>query len=268
MNSTFNIKRFGLLLKKQWFEFGKIYLITLAVVAGIILSFYSFALYSFSPYDSIERQFNFREPLFIILGILFITIISSNYYAHLGQKSKAIIDLMLPASVFEKFLTGVLFSSFISIVSYVVVFKVIDLTFLNLTFSSYEVTRTVTSEEGVSTITSYNEQLFSRYLMDIDSELLALFILIPFLLTSIFLLGSIYFNRFHYIKTTISTMTFVALASFVVFKTTEFLNSGKMPRNTSGNHENDYLCLIPLSIALLTLIIWGITYVRLKEKEV
>ena len=42
MNNTFNIQRLGLLLKRQWLEFGKIYLITVAVALGVIITFYGF----------------------------------------------------------------------------------------------------------------------------------------------------------------------------------------------------------------------------------
>lgn len=267
MNSTINIKRFGLLLKKQWLEFGKIQLIALAVVIGIILSFYSYALYRFDTRSTLESLFYFREPLFIVLGILFITINSSNCFAHLGQKSKATIDLMLPASVFEKFLAGVLFSSFLSILSYVLIFKVIDAAFINLTYKGYHTTISWTVE-NVTKSYSYNAYFFDNYLNRADSVLLLSIILFPLLLTSIFLLGSIYFNSFHYIKTAVSTMIFVAIAFFVVFKAKEFLTFGMKMKNIPDNQENVYLFLYPLSIALLTLIIWIITYVRLKEKEV
>ena len=87
MNNTFNIQRLGLLLKRQWLEFGKIYLITLAVALGVIITFYGFSTWSiiaedrpFSPW-----ALNFREPFFLIFGFLFITVIASSYFAHLGQ---------------------------------------------------------------------------------------------------------------------------------------------------------------------------------------
>src|SRR5690606_28218625 len=111
-----------------------------------------------------------------------------------GQKSKAIIDLMLPASVFEKFLAGVLFSAFFSILSYVFIFQVIDIVSINLTYKDYHTTITVISD-GVTRTRSYNGYFFSRHL-DIVSKLFSVVILFPFFLTSIFLLGSIYFNRF------------------------------------------------------------------------
>ena len=133
MNNTFNIQRFGLLLKRQWLEFGKIYLITLAVALGVIITFYGFSTYNAitenGPFHT--RLLGFREPLFLIFGFLFITIIASNYFAHLGQKPKAIIDLMIPASTFEKFLTGILFTSILSTVSFIIIFYLTDLVFVS-----------------------------------------------------------------------------------------------------------------------------------------
>ena len=98
MNNTFNLQRFGLLLKRQWLEFGKIYLVSLVVALGVIIAFYGFALWPYliqTVKEPFDFRLNFREPLFFIFGFIFISIIASNHFAHLGQKPKAIIDLLL-----------------------------------------------------------------------------------------------------------------------------------------------------------------------------
>ncbi len=141
MNNTFNIQRLGLLLKRQWLEFGKIYLITVAVALGVIITFYGFLLSSYFIYHSRQPDYyslNFREPLFLIFGFLFITIIASSYFAHLGQKPKATIDLMIPASTFEKFLTSIFFTGILSTVSFVIIFYLTDLAFVSKLRSIYQ----------------------------------------------------------------------------------------------------------------------------------
>ena len=179
MNNTFNIQRFGLLLKRQWLEFGKIYLISLAVVLGIFLTFYGYNAYLFSFYGQLADHYEnsylfFREPLFIVLGLLFVTVIASSYFAHLGQKPKAIIDLMIPASTFEKFLTGVFFTSILTSASFLLLFYLTDLAFV------MNIKAKMPAEQYF--FVKNNPNAFKPIY------------LIPFFVSSVFLLGSIYFS--------------------------------------------------------------------------
>ncbi len=259
MNNTFSIHRFGLLLKRQWLEFGKIYLISLAVVLGVLITFYSVTLWSVlneqSPFRS--QLLHFRVPLFLVFGFIFISVIASSYFAHLGQKSKAIIDLMIPASTFEKFMGGLIFASVLSISSFLILFYLTDLAFISKLQSMYK-----------------NDQASMEYFFrQGESDHFFPIYFMPFLITSIFMLGSIYFEKFHYIKTTIVVMIFVGIWTAIVAKLGEVLFEGRIPvannqmRHMFSERETaEYLGA--LLIVVLTLIFWTITYVRLKEKEV
>ncbi|HTN00177.1 MAG TPA: hypothetical protein VL088_15580 [Pedobacter sp.] len=270
MNNTFNIQRFGLLLRRQWLEFGKIYLITLAVVLGVIITFYGFATWSTiaENYPFSERSMHFREPLFLIFGFLFITVISSSYFAHLGQKPKAIIDLMIPASTFEKFLTGILFTAVLSTISFLVIFYLTDLAFVSKLRSIAHSTTKISSG-GITKTVDNITYFFSK---NNPREFKSIFILTPFFVTSLFLLGSIYFNRFHYIKTAISLMIFSGIWTFIIVKAGQALFEGRISVNHGNGNMNDGKFWAELAIfalmLLLTAIVWSITYVRLKEKEV
>jgi hypothetical protein len=258
MNNTFNIQRFGLLLKRQWLEFGKIYLIIMGVALGIIIAFYGFgfAKVLFEGEEISAREANFREPLFLILGFLFISIIASSYYAHLGQKPKAIIDLLIPASTFEKFLSGIFFTAILSTLSFLILFYLTDLAFISKVkghINGYD--------------TEVLEYFFKRNWKNAFMPVFA----IPFFVTSVFLLGSVYFNRFHYIKTAISVMIFSGIWTYISYKAGKILFDGRIPVNMDGNNhmdQRDGELLILLLFSVLTLVFWGITYVRLKEKEV
>lgn len=260
MNNTFNIQRFGLLLKRQWQEFGKIYLITLAVALGVIVTFYSFALTNVitEEYGFTSRILNFREPLFIIFGFLFITVIASSYFAHLGQKPKAIIDLMIPASTFEKFLTGVFFTAILSVVSFVLIFYITDLAF-------------IAKIKNISI--KYGEPATYFFVKNSPKEFASIYTIVPVFTTSIFLAGSIYFNRFHYIKTAISVMIFSGIWAYLIYKIGQTLFDGRIRvEQVDMNTNNAPKGLIELGVfavfLLLTAIFWTITYVRLKEKQV
>jgi len=269
MNNTFNIQRFGLLLRRQWLEFGKIYLVSLAVLLGIFIAFYGYNTYEYifeyeksGQLQDGHRVLNFRIPVFAITGIIFGTLVSSTYFSHLGQKPKAVIDLMIPASTFEKFLGGVLFTALLATVSYLVLFYLTDLLFVMKVRSFFEeVTKTAVTDENRM------EFFFTENNPD-DFKVLYF---IPFGITSIFLFGSIYFNRFHYIKTAISVMLFSGLWTLIIVKAGQWLFDGRIPKEINEslfNGKNDVEWMMSLLIVTLTLIFWGLTYLRLKEKEV
>lgn len=254
MNNTFDIQRFGLLLKRKWLEFGKIYLITLAVVFGVILAAYAIAFWpvftGLEPFN--ERKISFRVPLFIGLGFLFLTAVASSYFAHLGQKPKTIIDLLIPASTFEKFLAGVFFTGILSTISYLLIFFLTDVVFVaNLQDAARD-----------------KVYFFSI----VRHGLYAPVYILPLFVTSIFLLGSVYFEKFHYIKTALSVMVFIGVWMAVVFKSGELLTRGRHAvENNPIVHSGDKSpleCMLTLLLIVLTIVFWVITYVRLKEKEV
>ncbi len=275
MNNTFNIQRFGLLLKRQWLEFGKIYLITLAVALGVIVTFYSFSLYGFITGDGplYERSLNFREPLFLIFGFLFITVIASSYFAHLGQKPKATIDLMIPASTFEKFLTGIFFTALLSTLSFIIIFYLTDLAFITkLKSMAHMIGRETFDSETGENIKSEMSNLSYFFVQNgFDHKFIPIYGL-PFFVTSIFLLGSIYFNKYHYIKTAIFTMIFSGIWTWIMVKSGQTIFDGRIMINDSQREYHNFKGLIELGlfflILLLTAIFWSITYTRLKEKQV
>lgn len=261
MNNTFNIQRFGLLLKRQWLEFGKIYLISLAVALGIMITVYGFTVI---PFFNGERnvdayhELTVRIPLFIILGFLFISVIASSYFAHLGQKSKAIIDLMIPASTFEKFMAGLFFTGFLSTACFLVLFYLTDLAFIT----------SLKNHVGTEESKTFYYFFSDRYIL---KEATPFFIyVVPFFVTSIFLLGSVYFERFHYIKTAISVMIFSGIWTFIMIKVGKliFENKSSIQMNSHQNMQHTTEWMVFGLFTLLTLIFWSITYVRLKEKEV
>ena len=272
MNNTFNINRFGLLLKRQWLDFGKIYLISLVVLLGIVVGFYSYSIPSPLKDNNFDYDGNldmrFRYPLFLILGFVFISIVASSYFNILGQKSRAILELMTPASLFEKFLAGVVYTAIISLFSYLLIFYLTDLAFVKYLNSHLDTFKGLLPKNGavreVETITYqvFNDEGYRKYCGS--------FFAFPFLITSLFLLGSVYFNRFHYIKTALSVMVFIGLASYLVIKLSIWLMEGKVANHHHFRKEDkDWVLLtILLVTSITTLIVWTITYIRLKEKEV
>lgn len=275
MNNTFDIQRFSLLLKRKWLEFGKIYLITLAVAFGVMLIAYTIAIW---PLMTDLRAFSdrilfFREPLFLVFGFLFITAVASTYFSHLGQKPKTIIDLLIPASTFEKFMAGVFFTAILTTVSFVVLFLLTDLVFVTKLRSMYNsVSKTTSYTDAQNTATVIKDNVAYLFIRNKPNLFLPLYV-VPFFVSSIFLLGSIYFNKFHYIKTALSVMVFTGIWTFIIVKAGQYLTDGRHavenPRQIIHDPGKDTIeWLLTLLLLVLTIVFWAITYVRLKEKEV
>lgn len=270
MNNTFNINRFGLLLKRQWLDFGKIYLISLVVLLGILVGFYSYSIPSplknnNFDYDG-DLDMRFRYPLFLILGFVFISIVASSYFNILGQKSRAILELMTPASTFEKFLGGIFYTAILSLATYLILFYLVDLPFvkyINAHLSEFKMSGAKASlPKPVESISAQivNDENYRNYLLH--------FITVPFLITSIFLVGSIYFNRFHYIKTAISVMVFGVLwVTSTIFVMRRLTSNTVWVGNYYWQDESNILFIMSLMGILLTLAFWLISFIRLKEKE-
>ena len=273
MNDIFNINRFGLLLRRQWLEFGKIFLITLGVAFGVIATFYSLNFWPVFFYDSLSYvSIGFREPLFVIFGFLFITVVASNYFAHLGQKPKTIIELLLPASTFEKFLASVVFTAILSVLGYILIFYITDLVFMT---KLRDIPIGVNSGRYYPQTIDGKEVNVDRYVyifQAMKKDMFLPFYTAPLFVTSVFLLGSIYFEKFHYIKTAIAVMLFSGIAGYVVAKVAEFLMSNRRPIGINGfliiRGTNTLELIAMFVVLLLTMAFWAITYVRLKEKEV
>ncbi len=264
MNNTFNINRFGLLLKRQWLEFGKIYLISFGVLIGVLALFYSISLTDHNLQYLSSRTLSFRLPLFLITGFLFVSIVANSYFMHLGQKPKAIINILVPASNIEKFLCAIFYTLIIGIPSYLFCFYLIDLSFISSIRATHSLTESYTDYQGKKVVVDYLTYFFSTGNIKEAYQ----FYYVPLLINSVFLLGSIFFQNFHYIKTAITIMVFG-----VLWVTSTIFVMQKLTNNTVwvGSHywqdERNIFFTMSLVCILLTLAFWFISFIRLKEKE-
>ncbi len=268
MSNTFQTNRFLSLVLRQWIGFGKIYLMSLGIAAGVIAAFYGYALYEFrAAVDYIPSELHdFRIPLFIFLGLFFVTIISASYFSDYGQKSKAIFELLIPASRLEKFLTAMVYTIIVCLLSYIMVFWLIDFAFVSYMRSLATSSSTIHADEiknidhSLGYITAYYK----------PGERAKYFFFLPFLLNAIFLLGSIAYRNFQYIKTAVALIVYIALWSFGTVYIMKTLTDGSVTvgQNTFW-HNDDHIFQLFLSVGVfVTLILWGIAFLRLTEKEV
>ena len=282
MNNTFNLNRFGLLVKRQWLEFGKIYLISLLVITGVIIGFYFFGLPEpdkhptdpASIYNHDDQGYvylHFRLPLFLVLGFMFISIIASGYFSLLGQKAKAIIELMTPASTLEKWLCGVFYTGILSVLSFLLIFYLTDMVFVNyLQKIVGHISYTLPTEINAApkTVMLGVKPFFVEFFEHKEIQYLAL---VPLMITSIFLLGSAYFNRFHYIKTAVVVMLFCTVLIYVISRVAIWLTVNKVQDSAGFGFRyngNEILTYMLIGTVFITLFFWAVTFFRVKEKEV
>lgn len=271
MSNLFNTTRFFALIRRQWIGFGRIYLMSIGVIAGVIFCFYAFNIGT--DYNEIKNEsahvysvLNFRSPLFCVLGLFFVTVISSSYFADLGRKTKAIFELMIPASQLEKFLVGIFYTVIISISSYLLLYYLIDLAFVSYLRGFGPAVRTEVNSLGEQVTVD-----FWQYYFDVDyPKGIGNILFLPILLNAIFLLGGIIFKSYQYIKTAVSLVLYcvVWMSLFVYFMKTQTENT---VQQINGNYWSDIdhiFGLITVTGIVLTFIFWGIAFLRLKEKEI
>lgn len=262
MNQTFNLNRFAMLFKKYTIENYKIYLMSTAVLAGILLLFMGFVSYQDNGHLPQAVQYSFFIAFLLIAGCIFTSMI----FTDLGDKKKAIPTLTLPASSFEKYFVGWLYSFLIFQVVYVALFYL---------------SATIIVQLGHPGTPQQENSVINLIANDYRPHPYYAFLIYTFL-HAIAFLGAIYFKKMHFIKTafTFFICTFLLglinrpiLASMFdqsVDGTSIFspisISNGKSAYSIHAVSLPDYLGAILLSV--IVLILWVSAYYKLKEKEV
>jgi hypothetical protein len=256
MNDLFNAKRFALLFIKHTAEHYKTYLMALAVLIGVMVLGGSFLVYLIPGAIDKQVQGVLYVPILFLAG----TIFTSTVFADFGDPKKAIASLTLPASNFEKFLVGWLFS-------YVLFFFVFTGSFYLILVILLHLKHFQNQPAEFFNIFSWN----------------AFFLFTEFsLLHSITICGAIVFNKLQFIKT--AFCFFIAIA-FLILVNTLFIEASigreirpAIPFSNIEFVENNRFydvgairqtdMAVPWLIIAVAIIFWTAAYYRMKEKEV
>lgn len=256
MNNIFNAKRFSLLFIKQLTEHYKTYLMSLTVLLGVMLVGGSFLVYLIPAPIDLGMQTVLFSTIYFLAGTIFTSII----FADLSDRKKAVGYLTLPASHFEKFIIGWLFSYVIFSLIYIGCFYLILMLLLNLKHWPNQHTEVFNVFAGPMTF---------------------LFVVFT-LLHSIAMWGAVFFEKLHFIKT--AFCFFISLVVLTLMNTwfietligrevrtaTPYSNIMFFENNrnvgVAGLRQNDVL--VVYIIIFIAMILWAATYYRLKEKQV
>ncbi len=275
MNQTFSFQRFSLLVAKNWAENKKRYLLSLVAYISLVFVWYVFIMLTD---DGHPMARGLQEVTFVFSLLLVGPFFASQFFSELGSKTKATSYLMVPASTLEKLLCSLLYTIVLFFVLFVMAFYFVD--FLAVLIAN-------TFHPSYNGVTTVNGTLAKTRVINIfdsknaSNDLSYHFFIVFSILQSVFLLGSVYFQKYSYIKTVISLTLILLISAFVVFEVMGSILPS--PASFNGvefrifNGEKMKIVELPkwamklveyLFLYGFTIVFWVATYFRLKEKEV
>lgn len=274
MNQVFDLQRWLLLVGKHWSENRKKYLLSLAAIAALMIIWYSFIFL-------LEQQRPFPEEMQVttyfiglaIVGCLF----GSLFFSEAASGPKAMHFLSVPASAFEKVLNAIFYCVILFFVCYTAIFYLVN--FIMIEIANWE----GQDNPGWKPMTMIN--VFARPQgAGFEFPNIYFYFLVVYInLQSAFILGSVYFPGYSFIKTCISLLL---VFLFLVFYVGSLLDSMMPP----GGFADGFLgyrideegtvmrgAVLPYGLRVLLKflfmygflpLLWLTTFFRLKEKEV
>lgn len=254
------MQRFLRLLSKQTKENYKTYLLSLAVMVGILSLLMGMVTYANHGSLQTKVQAAFFVNFLVFSGAIFTSMI----FADLGDKKKAIPVLTLPVSNFERFLVGWIYSFVIFQLVFTTSFFAID--FILITLGN---TNPVIKNEMV---VLWSEQ--SEILMAYE-----IFVVIH----AIMLLGAIFFEKLHFIKTAFFLFIFVIALILISQPFTRMLfadvehikavpfigvNVQDNVHDLMVNPDRSANMITAFMAVAVTLLLWTAAFFKLKEKQV
>ena len=278
LEDIFSYSRFMMYARLKWAELRKptiLWGVVLFVLISILFSWYS--VYELNHFysrhtDHIPYFVQVgKDPThsFVYVGAMFIswllsTIIGNITFRELGVRSKRISFFCLPVSAFEK-TVFVLLGSLLACVASAFVVICADwmrVVVADAAFPIYaECIKPVFSNGAIFTHMNSNYPLASFVM---------LYMSVPLLLHSFFMLGSVVWKKLSFLKTAIVLLVFLIVGFFILIHWIEHLNhdiNGYVYMDEWGKDINPF-CLFSSIMLLVTVFNWTMTYFRLKETEV
>lgn len=256
----FSLNRLGLLIRRQWAERSRLYILMMGAIAGLLAV--AFFIWGLANQDRIWME---TAYIFLFVG-LFLggSIMAAMTFSDLSQRTTGIYYLAVPATHAEKLLCGILYSQVFFNVAYLLIFFVLRaVAFAIIRLNPHVVLENMPGENDLHEVFHY-------------------LIIVYTAVQTLFLMGSVYFERFAFVKTIVSTvLIIVGLVLFVVY-VIHPITGNLQPAGEVGVFRvfNDdgaqYIYTLPLWISrfiwfmfkfMWAPVFWVAAYFRLKEKE-
>jgi hypothetical protein len=256
MNQFFSFKRFNFLVSKHWADNKKRYGLTVLAFIGVLIVW--FLLILLMAEEQVLSP-GMQESTFFFLLFAGGTFYASQYFRDLVSRPKGGNFLLVPASTFEKFLCSLLYTAVLFLIVFTAAFYLVD--FLMVAFAN-SISWTGKPAGKISVFNLFKVDFF-RF----NSQVTLNFLLFFFSVQSVFLLGSVYFKRYSFLKTVISGF----IIGFLVFAFAWFLYSQGLVQDdvaVSGELSNWKAWGLSLAAYAFAPILWTLTYFCLKAKQV
>ena len=265
MNNTFDLNRFSLLVKRQWVENKKLFLMASFGIVGILVVINSLMM----TWETGVLNESAKFSIFI-LSLFFAGSVFANYVLKdLSDKNSSTSFLLVPASHFEKFLTGVFYAFIVFPIVFLTLFYVIDLGFVSIGNNIKDGLKV----SGMKNVQIYNFMINSKNIRESLGEILGFWLVIQ----AFVLVGAAQFEGRSYIKTAFMGFALLFLIGFLLYLSNEiFLEEIVMKFQRKGYSRElikptKQLLSGILGIALIYVlppILLIITYFKFKEKQV
>lgn len=273
MNQFFNFNRFSLLVAKHWADNKKRYSLSVIAFIGLLITWFVFIILTDSGMgmSKVLQQITFLFALFTT-G----TFYASQFFRDLGSRPRGINFLLVPASAFEKILCSLLYTVVLFFIVFTAAFYFADIIMVTI-YESFAKTPDPMEQRGVLNIFDATNFPFEK---ESTINILIIFLSVQ----SAFLLGSVYFQKYSFIKTIISGfVVFFVFFCFLFFIYEYLMPAGEYEDGFLTSYrvevkgESDRLVEIPHWLGqFLNYIVmygtapflWIVTYYRLKEKQV
>lgn len=270
MNQFFSFSRFRLLALKHWADNRRRYLLSLLALVGLLAGWFALVMIGNEKGNPMGTEVQKTAYFFLLFvaGAFY----ASQYFRDLGSKAKGSNFLLVPASTYEKLLCALLFAVLLFFVAFTAAFYLVDFIMVQIANSYWD--------EGKASVINIMDTSVLQFREAPAIRAVSLFLLVQ----SAFLLGSVYFERYSFIRTVISGF----VVGFILFTLIYFLydrftpwgdfpegffvSSGvdlqgieERPVNAPAWIGGVYRFLLAYALAPF---FWLVTYYRLKEKQV
>ncbi len=258
MNNTFNINRFGKLIKQQYQLSGKSLGLALASIFigySIILLFFTFKNISISAFDWV--------PYFLSLNVIIAVPFAAYAFPAFRSKVKTFDYLLLPSSVAEKFTFNV-------IVRIIAPWIILPVIFYVSAHVAAELALWYNPQASIEAFSL--STLFKAVESDQDNSLLFIsVILLGIINQSVLFTGAAVFKKHPLVKTLVTigiTAVIIFFYFYIIIEWAEIFKSGRMPWFTSIESTDTttyYLIGLELILLITTL---AFAFFKVKEKEI
>ena len=281
MNNIFNIRRFGLVLSKDFQEKWKRYVLQFLTMFGIMAIVLIWSRYNY--YHNIIPNINMNYENIYLLGLASLMFLgfgvfyASTFMEPMQEKTGRIAYLTIPASDFEKFLSRWLIVTVGYIISFFIALWIADA--VRVVFLSYRFPRLDIRFLDFSKLVNLEKKdnysdyvFFSTYFFGFWTGIYAL-------LQSLFILGATFWGKISFVKTFSAITLIVGSFLYLNWQIIKIIyqDMGKFENKVGAFFDsiipadispNSVFLIVTCILVFFTLLCWIIAFFRFRESEI